>query len=92
MSWLGHDVASRKKGISKLLSLVKLPLLHPSVSLHLVLLTFYNYIYISFVAYMAKTAFLKYFKFLISIYSLAFSLHGKVGLETYFCLECKILF
>lgn len=42
--------------------------------------------------YMAKTAFLKYFKFLISIYSLAFSLHGKVGRETYFCLECKIPF
>ncbi|XP_046669511.1 kelch-like protein 5 [Homalodisca vitripennis] len=30
MSWIGHDVTTRKKGISKLLSLVKLPLLSPS--------------------------------------------------------------
>ncbi|XP_054271966.1 kelch-like protein 5 [Macrosteles quadrilineatus] len=30
MSWLNHDVTARKKGISKLLSLVKLPLLTPS--------------------------------------------------------------
>ena len=31
MSWVKIDVASRKKDVSRLLSLVKLPLLMPSV-------------------------------------------------------------
>lgn len=39
MAWLGHDVQSRKKGIDKLLSLVRMPLLSPSVRFYY-LLTF----------------------------------------------------